>query len=132
MKRRYIYMGLFGIPGLLVAAILALALFGVTVGVLWLFVFGDNPWPDITNSALAGIVLLAFLGMCAISLRMGYQTGKRHEQDAMLNKSHVLLSAGLTALLLLLMLGFQVSNGNLSPKSAETRCGDFCSAKGYA
>jgi hypothetical protein len=132
MKRRYIYTLLFGVPGLVAAAIITLTLFGVAMGVLWLFVFGDNPWPESGNAALIVIFLSVFLGAWGACLLLGYHVGKRREQDVALNRNHVLISAGLTALLVLFIIAFQVSNGNLGPKSAETRCGEFCSTKGYS
>ena len=131
MKRRYIYTLLFGVPGLLLAGLLTLVIFGAAMGVLWLFVFGDNPWPESSGPAIAAAVAVVFVGAWAATLMLGYHIGKQREREPKLNKRHVLLSAGLTALLVLCMLAFQLSNGNLGPTSAETRCGEFCSAKGY-
>jgi hypothetical protein len=131
LKRRYIYTVLFGVPGLLVAALVTLMLFGAAMGALWLFVFGDNPWPASSDAFIAVVFIPVFLCAWAATLVLGYHVGKQREQDAALNKRHVLLSAGLTALLVLFMLAFQVSNGNLGPGSAETRCGEFCEARGY-
>jgi len=47
MKKRYSYALLFGIPGFFVSAAITITLFvfSVSLGILWLYVFGDNPFP---------------------------------------------------------------------------------------
>lgn len=105
MKRRYVYAVLFGLPGLLVSALLTLLVLGMTMGVLWLFVFGDNTWPAYTDTLLPVFFLLVFLLGWVAFLAAGYLIGKRREADAALNKTHVLLSLGATAALLLLVAG---------------------------
>ena len=105
MKRRYIYAVLFGLPGLLLSALLTLVLFGATMGVLWLFVFGDNTWPACVDTLLPIFFVVAFLGMWAVTITGGYFAGKRREADVALNKRHVVLALGATAGLALLMVG---------------------------
>ena len=52
MKRRYVYVLLFATPAFLASIIVSLLLFGAAAGVLWLFVFGDNPWPSLPTKCL--------------------------------------------------------------------------------
>ncbi len=106
MKRRYLYSLLFGIPGLLLSFIFALLFFGVALGVLWLFVFGDNSWPAAVDTLLPVGVVIVFLLLWSASLWSGYQVGKRREGDAAINPAHVLASAVVTVLLLAFMLVF--------------------------
>ena len=100
MKRRYIYSLLFGIPGLMLSFLITLMLFGMLMGVLWLFVFGDNTWPAAVDTVVPILVGLVFLALWAAFLAGGYMLGKRREADAALNRLHVLISAAVTALLL--------------------------------
>jgi hypothetical protein len=132
MKRRYLYSILVGVPGIVVSLILTFVLFGFTAGMLWLFVFGDNPWPALNETLLALIFGLVFLIIWLAFLIIGFLIGKRLEQNPALNRTHVLISAGLTVLLLLFIVLSQVSNGNIGPKTAEVRCSEYCSQKGYS
>ena len=43
MKRRYLYSILVCVPGPVVSLIITLVVFGAAAGVLWIFIFGDNP-----------------------------------------------------------------------------------------
>jgi len=79
MKKRYLYSLLFGIPGFFVALIISFLLFGVTAGVLWVFVFGDNPWPSFTEKILPGLFVLAFLVAWIIFIGIGFVIGRRLE-----------------------------------------------------
>ena len=49
-----------------------------------------------------------------------------------LNKSHILISGGLTLMFILFIVLQQLSVGNQGPKSAEVICSDFCSERGYS
>lgn len=104
MKRRYIYSVLFGIPGLLLAFISTLMFFGTLMGVLWLFVFGDNTWPAAVDTVLPILLGLVFFGLWAAFILGGYLLGKRREADLALNRVHVLISAAITVLLLAFVL----------------------------
>ena len=132
MKKRYVYSLLFGIPGLFVAAIISFVVFGIGAGILWLYVFGDNPWPPATEKVLSILFVLIFLAVWITSISVGFMTGKKLEKDPGLNKIHILISGGLTLTFILLIVFQQLSVGNLGPKSAETICSDFCSKSGYS
>jgi hypothetical protein len=132
MKKRYLYALLLGIPGFFIAVIATMFAFGGLAGMLWLFVFGDNPWPSSTGPILVtlGIVtfLLSWMGLAGL----GYRLGKRLEPDPDVNRKHLLFSVGLTVLLILFILGQQFSVGNLGPKSDSVLCSEYCYQRGYS
>ncbi len=131
MKSRYIYSILFGIPGLLLSLILAAVASGLALGVLWIFVFGDNPWPSSVENTLPALFGLVFLIVWLGSLTIGFKTGRRLEQVPRFNRKHILISIGATISLSLLIVLSQTSVGNLGQKSDDVRCSDFCSQSGY-
>jgi uncharacterized membrane protein len=116
MKRRYIYSILVGAPGLVVALIVSVVIFGVAAGFLWLFVFGDNAWPAFVETALPILFVSVFLLTWLAMLAAGYFIGKAREQDAALNKMHVAISAGLTILLVATVLFYEWGVGNLASR----------------
>ena len=132
MKKRFLYALLFGIPGFGVALLGALLLFGAAAGALWLFVFGDSPWPAAVGTVLPVLFGLVFLGLWSGSIAWGFRLGKKLESDPAPNLKHVLLAAGVTAAVLLLMVLHQFSVGNLGPKSPGLACSDFCREQGYS
>lgn len=132
MKKRYLYAMLFGIPGLFVAGMISIFLFGAFAGVLWIYVFGDNPWPPYAEQLLSIVFVLTVLALWIGSLVLGYVVGKRLEKDPALNRNHVLISAGLTTVFLLLILFQQWNVGNLGPKSDMVLCSEFCARHGYS
>jgi hypothetical protein len=132
MKRRYLYVLLFGVPTFLAAIIISFLLFGVAAGVLWLFVFGDNPWPSSANNILVAIFILAFMTLWVAFMSVAYVAGKKQETHAALNAKHVAVSAGATALLVLLVVSYQWSVGNIGTKSDSLLCSEFCWDKGFA
>src|SRR5689334_8888903 len=117
MKKRYIYALLFGIPGLFISVISSFFLFGAVTGVLWIFVFGDNPWPASIENIPVILFVLTFLVVWIGLIGAGYWVGKRLENISTLNRSHILLSSGLTILFITLILLRQFSMGNFGPKS---------------
>jgi hypothetical protein len=132
MKKRYIYSLLFGIPGLFVAGIVSILVFAAFAGILWLYVFGDDPWPGEAESILAVLFVLFFVVLWTGLIILGYLIGRRLERDPTLNRNHVLISAALTVIFLLLMLFQQWTVGNLGPISDSSLCSDFCARHGYA
>ncbi len=132
MKKRYLYSLLFGIPGFFVAGITVVVLFGALIGILWLFIFGDNPWPLSLDKILPVLLALTFLIVWVASIVIGYYVGKRLENDPALNKNHILFSVILTAAFILFIILQQWSVGNIGPKSDTALCSDYCSAQGYS
>jgi hypothetical protein len=132
MKKRYIYSILFGVPGFIVSLMVSFVLSGFAAGVLWIYVFGDNPWPADTQNILIVLFVLVFLTVWLACLTIGYFVGKRLEQSPVLNKKHVLTSIGVTILFILFIAFQQLIVGNLGPKSDGERCLDFCIQEGYS
>jgi hypothetical protein len=132
MKKRYVYSLLFGIPGLFLAGIISILLFGGLMGLLWTFVFGDNPWPAAVEFVVSVLFVLVALALWVGFLLAGYLSGKRLETNPALNRTHILISAGLTVLFLLLILFQQWSVGNLGPNPDSVLCSDFCTLHGYS
>ncbi len=101
------------------------------MGVLWIFVLGDNPWPTWVENTLplffGAVFVVVWLGLLAA----GYIIGKRQEAQPALNKMHVLVSAAVTIVCILFILAYQLGVGNLGPKTDSTVCSEFCSQKGY-
>jgi hypothetical protein len=131
MKRRYVYSILVGVPGLIVSLLISAVVFGMAAGALWLFVFGDNPWPPFVESSLPILFVLVFLVVWLGLVFIGFLIGKRLEPEPALNRKHVLASAAVTVLGVLFILFYQLSVGNIGPKSPEARCADFCGRQGY-
>lgn len=132
LRKRYLYVLLFGVPGFFVAAISSLFLFGGLIGILWLFILGDNQWPAFTQTLLASLAVLTFLMLWISSMILGYRAGQRLEMVPGWNRSHILLSAGLTALFILFVLFQQWSVGTFGPKSDSMLCNDYCISQGYS
>ena len=132
MQRRYLYVLLFGIPALLGAVIATTLLFGAVAGALWLFVFGDNPWPASTDALLGAALVAVCIALWLSLLAVAYGVGRKQEARAALNPRHAMAAAGITAMLVMLVVSQQWSVGNLGPPSDGARCADFCRDKGFA
>ena len=115
-----------------VSAIASLFVFGGLLGILWIYVFGDNPWPSSIETTLSILFVLAFLLVWAVSISLGYGIGRKLEKDPVLNKQHVLISAGLTAMFILFIVFQQLSVGNIGPKSEGMLCSEYCSSQGFS
>jgi hypothetical protein len=132
VKRRYLYILLFGAPALVASIIVSVLLFAAAAGVLWLFVFGDNPWPSSADTILVAMIIFACLMLWAVFLSVAYAVGKKQEANAALNVQHVIASVGATALLVLLVALHQWSVGNIGPETDGLLCSEFCRGKGFA
>lgn len=131
MTKRYLYSLLFAIPGLFFSLLISFAVFAAAAGVLWIYAFGDEPWPSSAGTALPLLFALVLLTVWGAVIAAGFVVGKRLEKDPVLNKKHVLISAGMTIASLLLIVLHQFSVGNLGPKSDSLLCSEFCAQKGY-
>ena len=63
MKKRYLYSLLLGLPGLFIAGVLSILAFGGLAGILWLYVFGDNPWPAYVEPLTSALFILSVSGI---------------------------------------------------------------------
>lgn len=132
MKKRYLYSLLFGIPGFFVSVMISLFVFGAMTGILWIFVFGDNPWPSWTGAMFPVLLAFTFLMVWSGIISIGFSIGRKLENDPAVNHRHALISGALTILLILFMVLQQWSVGNLGPKADSVICSDFCAQKGYS
>ena len=132
MKKRHTYVLFFAIPAFLASLIVAGLVLGAGAGALWLFVFGDNPWPSAAGNALAVGFILAFAACWIGLLSAAYAAGKKHEDSPGFDARVVWASSGATALLVLLVVAHQRSVGNLGPKDDGTLCSAFCQARGHS
>ena len=132
MKKRYLYALLFGLPGLFIAGLISVLIFAAVTGLLWIYVLGDDPWPGYVEPVLASLFVLTVLTLWLASLVIGYVVGKNLEKDPALNRTHILISVGLTLVLFLLVGFHQWSVGQLVPRSESALCSDFCSLHGYS
>lgn len=132
MQKRYLYALMFAVPGLFIALVLAFFAFGAAAGFFWLFVFGDNGWPDSYGNILPLLLIACFLGLWLASIITGFVAGKKFEAEPRLNKKHVMISVGLTIGPILFIALHQLNVGNLGPQTDGQLCRDFCLQKGYA
>ncbi len=132
MKKRYLYALLFGAPGFCFSLLIAFTLFGAATGFLWIFVFGDNPWPAATAKLLPLLFVLTCLVLWIGSVIVGFVTGKKLETEPELNKKHIMISVDLTVAPILFMVLQQRGVGNLGPNNDSQICSDFCRQKGYS
>jgi hypothetical protein len=132
MKKRYLYSLLFAVPGFFVSLIIAFALFGAAAGFLWIFVFGDNTWPEASGNMLTLLLVIVFLVLWVTSIVVGFVSGKKLEAEPELNRKHVLASVGLTIVPIIFIALHQFNVGNLGPKTDGQLCLDYCLENGYS
>ncbi|WP_140909732.1 hypothetical protein [Cognatiluteimonas lumbrici] len=113
MKFRYTYPLLFLLPSAIFTGIAMVLTVGAGAGMLWLFVYGDNAWPDEAEDVLLGLAAAVGVLMLLACLFIAYRAGKSLESRGGLRKSDVLLALGLSVWLLLLVLMHQYRVGNV-------------------
>jgi hypothetical protein len=131
MRRRWQYVLIFSVPALLASVVASFVVFGAAAGFLWLFVFGDNPWPAAARTALVAVFAVTCILSWAGLLAVAHAAGRRQEGRASGNGKAVAVSAAATALLVALAAFHQWRAGNLGTPSDETVCSEFCTAKGF-
>lgn len=131
MKKRTIYTLLFLVPGLFVSLLITFSVFAGVYGALWLFVFGDNTWPDWTTRVAPALMLVVFSSIWIGAIVTGFLVGKKMEAAPGFDIRHLWISLGATLLPIVIMLLHQLSVGNLGPKSDGQLCSEYCSALGY-
>ena len=117
MKARYAYPLLFLLPCAMLAALAAVLAAAAGAGLLWIFVYGDDPWPEAAGDVLmiaAGAVFVLGLSMF---MGLGYSFGRRREARGGVRRAHVALAVGLSVALALLALLHQWQVGLLGAHS---------------
>ena len=132
LRRRHVYVLMFAVPALLLSNIAAAMMLAASAGALWLFVFGDNPWPPIASTMLGAVYLAGCAGLWLALLFVAYAVGKGQEVRPALNIGHVALSIGATVLLLT-VIAARMMGLSISERSSDSLvCADFCRAEGFS
>jgi hypothetical protein len=134
MKQRHLYLLLFSVPALIAALLAGFVVLAGAAGVLWLFVYGDDPWPGAAEAVLVVLFVVISLAAWAALLRRAYRAGEQQERVGAPPKAGrlAIAAAGITALLLLLVGLHQWNVGNIGPKPDSVVCSDFCGSRGFA
>jgi hypothetical protein len=132
LKRRYVYVLLFAVPALLVSVIAGAMMLAASAGALWLFVFGDNPWPAVANTLLGAVFVVGSGGLWLALLVVAYAVGKHQEMRPRLNAGHVALSVAVTILLAAVIVVRLMGLSMFGVRSNSMVCADFCQAQGFA
>lgn len=131
MKKRYLYALIFAVPGLLLALLVSALMFAVTAGVLWLYVFGDSPWPDAIHAIFPMAFGMVFITLWCLAIAAGYRFGRGLEAQPGFEVRHLWYALGATLLPIVIVLLQQLSVGNIGPKSDSLLCSDYCQHRGY-
>ena len=131
INRRHVYVLLFAVPALLVSIIAAALMLAASAGALWLFVYGDDPWPNTANVLLGAIFLLVAAALWLALLFVAYTVGRQQEGELSLNKRHVALSLGATVVLAAIIIVRLVGLNVAGARSDSVVCADLCRSEGF-
>ncbi len=131
MKRRFLYLLLFTVPAVLLALLVAGVAVAGSAGVLWLLVFGDDPWPRQSGLIIAAVAVLAAAPVLGVALTVAYRVGQAQESAPHMPRGHLALAFGST-LLLCVVIALQLAGPRRGPASDSERCSDFCVQAGLA
>ena len=76
MNVRLLYLLASALWALVLAPLAVAAAVGVSAGIAWIYLFGDNPWPPLAQSVILVLGVLAGLLTAAAAIWMGYRRGK--------------------------------------------------------
>jgi hypothetical protein len=131
INRRHVYVLLFAVPALLVSIIAAALMLAASAGALWLFVYGDDPWPNTANVLLGAIFLFVAAALWLALLFVAYTVGRQHEGEQSLNKGHVALSAGATVVLAVIIIVRLAGLNVAGAQNDSVACADLCRSQGF-
>ena len=114
MKARYAYPLLFLLPSAMAAVLAAVLVAAGGAGILWIFVYGDGPWPEAASTVLMTLGAIAAAVTLLVLTALSYSVGKRREAGGGVRRSHVALALGLTVGLPLLVGLHQWQVGHLA------------------
>ena len=86
MKIRYLYVLASLLWALVIAPLACLAIVGISAGIAWLYLFGDNQWPNATGWV---ILLLGVAGALLLTIAViwtGYRLGMQREASPRMNR----------------------------------------------
>jgi hypothetical protein len=118
MKARYSYPLLFFLPSAMVAFLAAFVVVGAGAGVLWIFVYGDNPWPKSADMTLMVLATAASVVTFALLATSAYSFGKSREATGGLSTRHIVIAITASIVIPALVLLQQWQVGNLGQASA--------------
>lgn len=131
INRRHVYVLLFAVPALLISIMAAALMLAASAGALWLFVYGDDPWPNTANVLLGAIFLLVAAALWLALLSVAYTVGRQQEGEPSLNKRHVALSLGATVVLAAIIIVRLVGLNVAGARSDSVVCADLCRSEGF-
>lgn len=102
LRHRYLLVGIAW--ALFLAPVVTYFVLVLFLGVLWLYVFGDNPWPASLHWLALVVAAVVFISTAALSIYLAYRCGREREIEAEVDdpqeRRRVLL-AGLTPVALI-------------------------------
>ncbi len=113
MKVRFLYPLMFLIPSAMAAILIGFVAAGAGAGILWIFVYGDNTWPQAAETVVMAFAALASAATLTMLAAASYAFGKRREATGGLARRHVVLALAFSILLPALALLHQWQVGNL-------------------
>jgi hypothetical protein len=131
INRRHVYVLLFAVPALLMSIIAAALMLAASAGALWLFVYGDDPWPDTANVLLGAIFLFGAAALWLALLFVAYTVGRQREGEQSLNKGHVALSVGATVVLAMIIIVRLAGLNVTGAQNDSVVCADLCRSQGF-
>ncbi|MGE5639025.1 MAG: hypothetical protein ACM30H_02945 [Clostridia bacterium] len=131
MRRRHAYLLLFGAPALLAALLVGAIVLVFALAIFWIFIFGDNTWPDYSYYLLAALFIGAAGTTFAVLLYHAYEAGKRQEETTSTNRAHIALAIAST-LALLIVPALYVWHSSQADQTPEGACAFYCKNRGFA
>ena len=90
MKARLAYPATFLVPIAAASALVGISTAAFGVGVLWLFIYGDDGWPKAAEYIVLSLASLGALAVFAGLLTASYRYGKQRE-PARITNQHALI-----------------------------------------
>lgn len=113
MKRRYLYTLMYSVPAFVAAVVFMVVTTAAIGGVLWIFVYGDKPWPSFLNRYSPLFMATVLVAAWLMLLWTAFRWGRRQEAHASFNMTHLYLAIGSTLALVLAIFMHQLSVGNI-------------------
>jgi hypothetical protein len=132
MKRRHLYVLLFLLPSLLLAAVAGATAAGMAAGFSWLFLFGDDSWPGWTGPAIGALAIGCGALVLGALLVIAWSVGRQQETRPSVDRGHLALALASTVLLGGLIGWRWLGAGERGPQTDSEACADYCGSEGFA